>query len=90
MIRFKKILYFTLGFILIPPTLAMVSCWLLDSANCETYISYWGSVYLFTYLLYPFIRKIKIFQKISNKYVIFTVCYLFMAIPFLLIFHILK
>ena len=82
MIRFKKILYFILGFFLVPATLGMVSCWILGLANCEIYVSYWGNVYLFTYLLFPFIRKIKIFQKISNKYVIYAVCYLFMAIPF--------
>lgn len=87
MIRFKKILYFILGFFLVPATLGMISCWLLDPANCETYVSYWGSVYLFTYLLFPFIRKIKIFQNISNKYVIFAVCYLLMVILFLMFLY---
>lgn len=69
----KKIFLFIIGFFLIPTILGSATAYLYNMENYETYVGYWGSIYLLIYILFPLIYK-KIKTKI-NKYLLYCLIY---------------
>ena len=70
----KKIFLFIIGFFLIPTIMGGITVLLFNPENQETYISFWGSIYLLIYILFPFIFRGKIKQSI-NQYAFFAIIY---------------
>lgn len=70
----KKIFLFIIGFFLIPTILGSATAYLHNMENYETYVGYWGSIYLLIYILFPLIYRDKIKQKI-NKYAFYVLLY---------------
>lgn len=71
----KKIFLFIIGFFLIPTILGSATAYLYNPENYETYIGYWGSIYLLIYIIFPLIYQDKITQNI-NKYTLYALIYL--------------
>ena len=71
----KKIISFIIGFFLIPSILGSATAYLFNQENYETYISFWGSIYLVIYILFPLLYSSKIKQRI-NKYPFFAILYI--------------
>lgn len=65
----KKIIFFIIGFFLIPTTLGYAIAYLFNPENYETYIGFWGSIYLIVYITFPLIFRGKIKQS-TNKYIL--------------------
>lgn len=82
----KKIIYFTLGILIIPFTLAIASTYLFNDDNYELFHGFWGSAYLPIYLLFSVIHRGKIAQKIPNKFVLFAILYTIAAIILTLLY----
>ena len=53
----KKIFLFIIGFFLIPTILGSTTAYLFNLENYETYVGFWGSIYLLIYIIFPFILK---------------------------------
>ncbi len=70
----KKIFLFIIGFFLIPTILGSATAYLYNMENYETYVGYWGSIYLLVYILFPLIYRNKIKHKI-NKYTFYVLLY---------------
>lgn len=49
----KKIFLFIIGFFLIPTILGSTTAYLFNLENYETYVGFWGSIYLLTYIIFP-------------------------------------
>ena len=62
----KKIFLFIIGFFLIPTILGSTTAYLFNLENYETYVGFWGSIYLLIYIIFPFIFRGKIKQSILN------------------------
>ncbi|MBR4105757.1 MAG: hypothetical protein IKK52_00460 [Alphaproteobacteria bacterium] len=81
MLRFKKIVYFVLGLLVVPLLLGGVFA-LLNTTDYNTAYNFFGGTYLINYLLFPLCYKSKIKQKITNKYI----AYLLLYLPFIALF----
>ncbi len=75
----KKIFLFIIGFFLIPTILGSATAYLYDMENYETYVGYWGSIYLLLYIIFPLIYRGKIKHKI-NKYTFYALLYSFLFV----------
>ena len=75
----KKILLFIIGFFLIPTLLGSATAYLFNPENYETYVGFWGSIYLLIYIVFPLIYRDKIKQKI-NKYTFYALLYSFLFV----------
>lgn len=80
----KKIFLFIIGFFLIPTILGSTTAYLFNLENYETYVGFWGSIYLLIYIIFPFIFRGKIKQSI-NKYIFYTVIYTLLFLIFCLL-----
>lgn len=79
----KKVVYFTVGVLLVPFILGLITLWLVGSEDYETFYGFWCGVYLLIYIFFPFVYRGKIAQKIPNKYVMYAILYSVMGILFL-------
>lgn len=83
----KRIIFFIIGFFLIPAILGYITAYLFNPENYETYVGFWGSIYLIVYIIFPFIFRGKI-KQFTNKYILYTLIYalLFLIFSLLLIY----
>jgi len=80
----KKIIFFIIGFFLIPTALGSATAYLFNPENYETYIGFWGSIYLIVYVTFPFIFRGKI-KQFTNKYTLYTLIYVLLFFIFYLL-----
>ncbi len=80
----KKIIFFIIGFFLIPTALSSATAYLFAPENYETYIGFWGSIYLAVYILFPLIYSGKI-KQFTNKYIFYALIYALLFFVFCLL-----
>ena len=85
-IDMRKIVYFITGILVVPAVFGMATSYFFGSDDYETFVGFWGSVYLLVYLLFPLIYRGKIAQKIFNRYMMYAILYAIAGILLLLLF----
>ena len=75
--KVRKIFYFILGWFCVPVVLSLFTLFVLDFNKG---ISFWGLVYLISYILFPLLYKNNISKKFPNKYVFYGVMYIVLAV----------
>lgn len=81
--KFKKIFYFTLGGIVIPPFLAMISAVIFHLESIRNSSAYFGLTYFIIYLLFPLLYTPKRQERYPNRYAFYALLY----IPFVLLYY---
>lgn len=87
MSRLKKILYFILGWQIIPLIFASINVWIWKVDEFKTFYWYFSIVYLLCYILFPLVYRESISRKIPNRYAFYGIMYgVFWGIGILLCF----
>lgn len=84
----RKIVYFIIGILVVPAVFGMATSYFFGSDDYETFVGFWGVVYLLIYLLFPLIYRGKIVQKISNRYMMYAIPYALAGIVLFLLLNI--
>ena len=79
--RFRKIIYFILGWLFIPVILSFSTLFVFEFKKG---IGFWSLVYLISYLIFPLLYRNTIPQRFSNRYIFYGIIYLVLLIIFLL------
>lgn len=74
--RLKKILYFVLGWVIVPPVLAIITVWLFQIDAFKEIYGYFSLIYLLSYILFPLFYRGALQNKFPNKYAFYAVIYL--------------
>jgi len=79
--RLKKVFLFILGIVFIPVILGKFLSWIV---RCEDYrgINFFELVFFLIYVIFPFLYRGKVKEKIPNKYLFYLLLYL----PFVVFF----
>lgn len=85
MYRLKKIFYFLAGLILFPVIAGLILHWGFGYDDDYRYANFWGFAYFLVYLIFSFLYKGKVREKIPNRYIFYALLY----IPFVLLFIVL-
>ncbi|MCM1324716.1 MAG: hypothetical protein NC218_11395 [Acetobacter sp.] len=74
--RFKKILYFVLGDIVVPFVLGAVNALIWGNEAFDYFYKYFLFVYFVCYLLFPVLYRKNMPKRFPNKYAFYGVMYL--------------
>lgn len=85
MIKLKKILYFIAGSIVIPFILAAFFTLVFGVNAFQRLSSFFGTVFLISYLLFPVLYKKDMPKRFPNRYVFYGVLYLGLSLLFVVL-----
>lgn len=88
MSRLKKILYFTLGEIVVPFLLGVANTFIFGNDAFNFFYGYFLLVFLLCYFLFPVFYRGKMVERFSSRYAFYGVMYLGFEVLGILLFFI--